>query len=381
MPKYGNRARVSTATTGTGTITLGSPTTGYQSFAAAGVANGNVVRYAIEDGTAWEIGTGTYPTSGTTLSRTLSSSSTGSLLSLTGSAVVFLAQAAEDIPQLVNIQDFTTVGTTAWVKPAGAKFVHVIIYGGGGGGGSGAMRTNTTTAAAGAGGGGAGGRVELFLDEFLLGATETVIVGAGGTGGAAVTTARNGNAGVSGSQSSFGIFIARPGLQGGAGQPSSGGGGGTAAQGSVEFASNNLLYTAGGGSGTASGNGGAGNNGGTRPGAGGGGSGNAANSATARLGGNGGKGGAVMTITGIVTSGSGPVGTNNSVVNGPDALDLYYGGDGGAGGGYNANVGRSGGVGGLPGGGGGGGSHGDVGFAAGAGGNGARGAVRVTTYF
>ena len=91
---------MSTSTTGTGTITLGSAESGYQTFAAAGVANADVVRYVIEDGTAWEIGTGTYTATGTTLSRTLGESSTGSLLSLTGSATVFIGATAEDIPAL-----------------------------------------------------------------------------------------------------------------------------------------------------------------------------------------------------------------------------------------------------------------------------------------
>ena len=95
-----NRAKMGTSTTGTGTITLGSAETGYQSFADAGVSNSDVVRYVLEDGDAWEIGSGTYTSTGTTLSRTLDESSTGSLLNLTGSAVVFITAAAEDIPDL-----------------------------------------------------------------------------------------------------------------------------------------------------------------------------------------------------------------------------------------------------------------------------------------
>jgi len=93
-----NRAKMSTSTTGTGTITLGSAETGYQSFADAGVANGDVVRYVIEDGDDWEIGSGTYTASGTTLTRTVDeSSNSDAALNLTGSAVVFITAAAGDI--------------------------------------------------------------------------------------------------------------------------------------------------------------------------------------------------------------------------------------------------------------------------------------------
>lgn len=80
-----DRVGQSTATTGTGTITLGSALSGYQALATGD--NGKIVHYTIKDGTAWETGYGTYTHSGTTLTRTLVASSTGSLLNLSGSGV------------------------------------------------------------------------------------------------------------------------------------------------------------------------------------------------------------------------------------------------------------------------------------------------------
>jgi hypothetical protein len=95
-----NRAKVNVLTTGAGTIQLGTALPGFQTLAAAGVTDGQTVRYTIEDGTAWEIGLGVYASYGPALTRTLTMSSTGALLNLTGRAILFVTLAAEDLAGL-----------------------------------------------------------------------------------------------------------------------------------------------------------------------------------------------------------------------------------------------------------------------------------------
>lgn len=83
-----DRVKETSATAGTGTLTLDGASVGFQSFAAIG--NGNTTYYAITDTTtgAWEVGIGTYTASGPTLSRdtVLSSSNAGSLVSFSASS-------------------------------------------------------------------------------------------------------------------------------------------------------------------------------------------------------------------------------------------------------------------------------------------------------
>lgn len=96
MSTQANRVKMTVSgTPGTGTITLGSASSGYQSFASAYGANATV-DVMILDGTAWEVARDcTYTHSGTTLSRgTLEASSTGSAISLTSSAIVSVVATA-----------------------------------------------------------------------------------------------------------------------------------------------------------------------------------------------------------------------------------------------------------------------------------------------
>jgi len=107
----GNRAKMSTSTTGTGTITLGSALSGYQSFAQAGITNGQTVRYAIEDSTNFEIGSGVYTSSGTTLTRNVTeSSNSDNAINLSGSGEVFITASAADIFVNDGATSLTTTG-------------------------------------------------------------------------------------------------------------------------------------------------------------------------------------------------------------------------------------------------------------------------------
>lgn len=109
-----NRAWVNTSTVGTGDIDLGSALPGYFTFAEAGVQDADVVPYCAKDGNDFEIGTGTYTASGTTLTRTVTESKIGgvagtSTLNLSGNATVFITARAEDIVNKDGNNDVTGI--------------------------------------------------------------------------------------------------------------------------------------------------------------------------------------------------------------------------------------------------------------------------------
>lgn len=111
-----DRVKETSSFTGTASpITLLGAATGFQSFAAVG--NGNTTFYTISNpGTnEWEVGIGTYTSSGTTLSRSivLSSSNSGLIVAFSaGAKEVFVTYPAEKSVNHDAAGDVTITGTT-----------------------------------------------------------------------------------------------------------------------------------------------------------------------------------------------------------------------------------------------------------------------------
>lgn len=117
-----DRVRETSTTSGTGTFTLAGAVTGFQSFSVIG--NANTTFYCIVDSTngTWEVGIGTYTSSGTTLSRdiVLESSNSGSLVSFAaGIKDVFCTYPADravvQTTPVTKTGDFTLGENESWV--------------------------------------------------------------------------------------------------------------------------------------------------------------------------------------------------------------------------------------------------------------------------
>jgi hypothetical protein len=288
-----------------------------------------------------------------------------------------------------NIQEFTSVGTSNWSKPVGAKLVYVLCQGGGGGGGSGFKQAAVSADAAVSGGTGGhgGGWAEAYIPAVLLADTVSVTVGAGGTGGAA-NTLTGSNAGAFGNNSFFANWVlARGGTNGAAGTTGTAGSGSSTSQNanvqSISVGTTILIGT--GGAAIRANTGTTGARGGKNGGGGGGGGGLAYVSPVTRGGGFGGLGGAGVNSSSTATTGGGGNGGTTAgvpAVNGADSLNDYVGGSGGGGGfAITTANGGDGATGGYPSGGGGGGGASLNAYNSGAGGNGGNGYVLVVTFF
>ena len=113
-----DRVQETTTTTGTGSVTLAGAVSGYQSFAVVG--NTNTTFYCILNGSAWEVGIGTYSTTGPTLARTtVLSNSNGNTtpLTLVGASNVFCTYPSEKSVNLDasgNVSPLGTIASGTW---------------------------------------------------------------------------------------------------------------------------------------------------------------------------------------------------------------------------------------------------------------------------
>ena len=132
-----DRIKETTTTTGTGTYTLAGAVTGFETF-TANLSNGDTTYYCCTDNSDFEVGLGTFASSGTTLARTtiLSSSNSNSAVNWTsGTRTIFCTLPAakaviEDGSDNVTVggdvsvgDDLTVNGGVVEVKNTGAQSV------------------------------------------------------------------------------------------------------------------------------------------------------------------------------------------------------------------------------------------------------------------
>lgn len=119
--KLFNLAGMTTATVGLFSPQLSAAIPGYLTFEQAGAQDGDIVTYAISDGSNSEVGKGIYYAAGPTLvrARVYASTNGNQQIALSGASQVFLTIAAEDINTVDGFFTLTPgVSTTIVVDPA-----------------------------------------------------------------------------------------------------------------------------------------------------------------------------------------------------------------------------------------------------------------------
>ena len=92
--KVADRVRENTSSTGVGGLSLTGSPAGFQRFNVF-LASGDITYYTLEENDKWEVGVGTYGSNNLERTTILSSSNSGSKISLGGSGVVFVTYPAE----------------------------------------------------------------------------------------------------------------------------------------------------------------------------------------------------------------------------------------------------------------------------------------------
>jgi hypothetical protein len=145
---------------------VGAATTAQGALADSAVQPADLATVATTGAYSDLTGTPTIPSAltvkdeGTTLSSAVTSidfTGDGVTATNTGGAISVAISGGGGGISSADIQEFTSVGSSTWTKPAGAKLVYILAFAGGGGGGSGRRRATASLATACAGGGGGGG--------------------------------------------------------------------------------------------------------------------------------------------------------------------------------------------------------------------------------
>lgn len=132
--QFADRVQETFSTTGTSTISLGGSVVGYQAFGSV-CNNGDTAYYAATDGTNWEVGLGTYATSGNTLTRTtiIASSNSGAAVNWAAGTKNIWLNAPARIYKAPTITKLTS-GSGTYTTPTGATYLKVRMVGAGAGG-------------------------------------------------------------------------------------------------------------------------------------------------------------------------------------------------------------------------------------------------------
>lgn len=124
-----------TATTGTTSpLVLAGAKTGYRTFTSA-FSTADVVYYCVTSSTGvWEVGYGTFTTSGTTLTRIAGqvlsgSSGAGTLVSLSGTSDVFCTMPSAGLPSLANDNTWAGAQTLGGTISGGGNQINNVVIG------------------------------------------------------------------------------------------------------------------------------------------------------------------------------------------------------------------------------------------------------------
>ena len=127
--KVADRVKESTTTSGTGNITLGGAQNGFVTFSSV-LSNGDTTYYTISDGNNWEVGLGTYNSSGNTLTRTdanvLQSTNSDNRISLSGSSADVFITLPADKAVFLNTSGDLVVGTQTFLNATSQRFSYLV---------------------------------------------------------------------------------------------------------------------------------------------------------------------------------------------------------------------------------------------------------------